>query len=81
MSVSDLKSSNICKVQEIKSLSGGVVMYAAQSNAQIDAELAEKGVFQRETQPGAASIRLAASGRKRTDRRVSVTCTVIVSGR
>jgi hypothetical protein len=37
------------KVKKIKYLSGGVVLYAAQSNAQIDAEIAEKGCFQTET--------------------------------
>ena len=33
------------KVKEIKDLSGGVVLYAAQSNPPIDAEIAEKGRF------------------------------------
>jgi len=37
------------KIKEIKHLSGGVALYAAQSNAQIDAEVAEKGGFQTET--------------------------------
>ena len=37
------------KVKEIKHLSGGVVLYAAQSNAQTDAEIAEKGRFQTKT--------------------------------
>jgi hypothetical protein len=37
------------KVKEIKYLSGGVVLYAAQSNAQIAAEIAEKGGFRTET--------------------------------
>ena len=37
------------KVWEIKYLSGGVVLYAAQSNAQIDTEIEEKGVFRTET--------------------------------
>jgi len=37
------------KVKEIKYLSGGVALYAAQSNAQIDAEIAEKGGFRTET--------------------------------
>ncbi len=37
------------KVKEIKPLSGGVALYAAQSNAQIDAEIAEKGGFRTET--------------------------------
>jgi len=34
------------KVKEIKHLSGGVVLYAAQTNVLIDAEVAEKGDFQ-----------------------------------
>jgi hypothetical protein len=38
-----------CKVKEIRHLSGGVVLYAAQSNVQIDAEIAEKGGFRTET--------------------------------
>ena len=37
------------KVKEIKHLSGGVVLYAAQSNAQIDAEIVEKGRFRTKT--------------------------------
>ncbi len=37
------------KVKEIKDLSGGVVLYAAQSNPPIDAEIAEKGCFQTKT--------------------------------
>ena len=37
------------KVKEIEHLSGGVVVYAAQSNVQIDAEIAEKGGFRTET--------------------------------
>ena len=37
------------KVKEIKYLSGGVVLYAAQANTQIDAEIAEKGGFRTET--------------------------------
>jgi hypothetical protein len=37
------------KVKEIKDLSGGVALYAAQSNPQIDAEIAEKGRFQTKT--------------------------------
>ena len=36
-------------VKEIKCLSGGVALYAAQSNTQIDAEIAEKGGFRTET--------------------------------
>jgi hypothetical protein len=37
------------KVKEIKGLSGGVVLYAAQSNPPIDAEIAEKGRFRMNT--------------------------------
>ncbi len=37
------------KVKEIEYLSGGVALYAAQSNAQIDAEIVEKGGFRTET--------------------------------
>ena len=36
-------------VKEIKDLSGGVVLYAAQSNPQIDAEIGEKGRFRTKT--------------------------------
>jgi len=34
---------------EIEYLSGGVVLYSAQSNVQIDVEVAEKGGFWTET--------------------------------
>jgi hypothetical protein len=37
------------KVKEIKDLSGGVVLYAAQSNPPIDTEIAEKGRFRTKT--------------------------------
>jgi len=37
------------KVKDIKHLSGGVVLYAAQTNVQIDAEIAEKDGFWTET--------------------------------
>ncbi len=37
------------KVKEIKDLNGGVVLYAAQSNPLIDAEIAEKGRFRKKT--------------------------------
>ncbi|MBE0576729.1 MAG: hypothetical protein IH613_12640 [Desulfuromonadales bacterium] len=37
------------KVKESKDLSGGVVLYAAQSNPPIDAEIAEKGRFRTKT--------------------------------
>jgi hypothetical protein len=37
------------KVKEIKDLSGGVALYAAQSNPPIDAEIAEKGRFRTKT--------------------------------
>jgi len=44
-----LKPAIFRKVKEIKHLSGGVALYTAQSNVQIDAEIAEKGGFQTET--------------------------------
>ena len=37
------------KVKEIKHLCEGVGLYAAQANARIDAEIAEKGGFRTET--------------------------------
>jgi len=37
------------KVKEIKHLSGGVVLYAAQTNVQIDAEIVGKSSFRTET--------------------------------
>jgi hypothetical protein len=37
------------KAKETKELSGGVVIYAAQSNPPIDAEIAEKGRFRTKT--------------------------------
>ncbi len=37
------------KIKEIKHLSGGGVLYAAQTNVQIDTEIAEKGGFLTET--------------------------------
>ena len=37
------------QIKEIKRLSGGVALYAAQANAQIDAEMAKKGGFRTET--------------------------------
>jgi len=43
------KRAIFCKVKEIKYLSGGVVLYAAQTNAQIDAEIAKKGRFRMKT--------------------------------
>jgi hypothetical protein len=39
-------------------LSGGVALYAAQTNAQIDAEIAEKGGFQTETNKEVTMIEL-----------------------
>ena len=45
------KPAIFCKIKKIKHLSGGVALYAAQTNAQIDAEIAEKGGFQTETNP------------------------------
>jgi hypothetical protein len=47
--VSDLEAAFFRKFKEIKCLSGGVVLCAAQSNAQIDAEIAKKGRFRTET--------------------------------
>ncbi len=38
-----------CQIKEIKHLRGGVVLYAAQANVLIDAELVKKGSFQTET--------------------------------
>ena len=43
------KSAIFRKVKEIKHLSGGVVLYAAQTNVQLDAEIVEKGSFRAET--------------------------------
>jgi len=43
------KPAIFCKIKKIKHLSGGVVLYAAQANVQIDAEIAEKGGFRTET--------------------------------
>jgi len=40
------KPAFFCKVKKIKHLSGGVVLYAAQTNVQIDAAIAEKSGFQ-----------------------------------
>ncbi len=37
------------KIKEIKDLSGGVVLYAGQSNPRVDAEIAEKGRFRTKT--------------------------------
>lgn len=37
------------KVKEIKGLRGGVVVYAAQANVPIDAEIGEKGRFRMKT--------------------------------
>jgi len=47
--VSDLESSNFCQIKVIKHLSGGVVLYAAQTNALVAAELVKKGRFRTET--------------------------------
>jgi len=48
--VSDLETSNFfCQIKEIKHLSGGVVLYATQTNALVDAELVKKGRFRTET--------------------------------
>ncbi len=37
------------KIKETKDLSGGVALYAAQSNPRVDAEIAEKGRFRTKT--------------------------------
>jgi len=49
MQFSIWKRAIFSKIKEIKDLSGGVVLYAAQSNPQIDAEIAEKGRFRTKT--------------------------------
>ena len=46
------KPAFFCKVKEIKPLSGGVVLYAAQSKEQSDAEIVKKGGFRTETSQG-----------------------------
>jgi len=38
-----------CKIKEVKHLSGGVALYAAQINVPIDAEIVKKGGFRTET--------------------------------
>ena len=43
------KRAIFCQIKEIKHLSGGVVLYAAQTNALVDAELVKKGLFRTET--------------------------------
>lgn len=63
-SVSVLETSNFSQgqgnQQEINHLSGGVVLYAAQPNAQINAEIVGKGGFRTETNYG--HIRTKAQG-------------------
>ncbi len=49
MKFSIWKRAIFCKVKEIEDLSGGVVLYAAQSNPQIDAEIVKKGCFRTKT--------------------------------
>jgi hypothetical protein len=46
------------KAKEIKYMSGGVVLYAAKSNVQTDAEIAEKGRFRTETNSFIKGIRV-----------------------
>ena len=46
---SDGKRAIFPKVKKIKRLRGGVAVYAAQANVQIDAEIGEKGRFRMET--------------------------------
>ena len=43
------KRAIFCQIKEIKHLSGGVVLYAAQTNVLVDAELVKKGRFRTET--------------------------------
>ena len=43
------KPATFRQIKEIKHLRAGVVLYAAQANVQIDAEVAEKGGFQTKT--------------------------------
>lgn len=47
--VSDLKPAIFRKVKKVKYLSGVVALYAAHTNAQIDAEIVGKGGFLTET--------------------------------
>ncbi len=49
VSVTAVKFNHFRQIKEIKHLSGGVALYAAQSNVPIDAEVAEKGGFRTET--------------------------------
>jgi len=49
MQFSIWKRAIFSKIKEIKDLSGGVVLYAAQSNPRIDAEIAEKDRFRTKT--------------------------------
>ena len=46
------------KVKEIQYLSGSVVLYAAQTNMQIDTEIAEKDRFRMKTNSFAAALRI-----------------------
>ena len=39
----------LCKVKEIKDLSGGVLLYAAQTKPMIDVEIVQKGTFRMKT--------------------------------
>jgi hypothetical protein len=59
--VSGLETSNFSQGQEIKHLSGGVVLYAAQSNVQFDAWIAEKGGFRTETNQSPHTLRMSYS--------------------
>ena len=43
------KCAIFCKFKEIKELRGGILLYAAQVNTPIDAEIAEKGHLWMET--------------------------------
>ncbi len=48
-------------------MSGGVVLYAAQSNAQIDAEIVKKGGFRTETSYSATAQNLGTIRKKHFD--------------
>ena len=39
----------LCKIKDIKDLSGDVLLYAAQAKPMIDAELVQKGTFRMKT--------------------------------
>jgi hypothetical protein len=63
---SDGKRDIFLKVKEIKRLRGGVAIYAAQANVQIDAEIVENGRFLMETDLEARQRDRMAKDRGRT---------------